>query len=163
MRQTNQAHSDRHRRSGRQALSNAWLAEEHMGIPWRWWVLFFGEEREALWSQILEYFSLLHYSFVWLRLVFSAGDVVGCGIDFHRNLVFYTLNGTFLGMCICAFLNLYATYTLTGHVIKKLGKGLGTVIPIYPSVGLRNKGETVRVNFGHELFDFDIENYVSQE
>jgi hypothetical protein len=29
--------------------------------------------------------------------IFSAVDVVGCGIDFSQNRAFYTKNGTFLG------------------------------------------------------------------
>lgn len=30
-------------------------------------------------------------------LLFVAGDIVGCGIDFSQNRAFYTKNGTFLG------------------------------------------------------------------
>ena len=33
---------------------------------------------------------------------------------------------------------------------------------IYPSVGLRHSGEAVRVNFGNEMFKFDIEDHVLQ-
>jgi hypothetical protein len=91
---------------------------------------------------------------------YLACDVVGCGIDFSQNRAFYTKNGTFLGTLpfpACAPLHL-PYIILSGNVFDKVGSS----IPIYPSVGLRHSGEAVRVNFGHEQFRFDIDDYVLQ-
>jgi len=41
--------------------------------------------------------------------------------------------------------------------------GIGRDIEIYPSVGLRHNGESIRVNFGHEPFKFDIDYHVQQQ
>ncbi|KAJ3827625.1 SPRY-domain-containing protein [Lentinula raphanica] len=73
---------------------------------------------------------------------FGLGDVVGCGIDFSTNRAFFTKNGTYLG-----------------SVFENVGK----YTPIHPAVGLQHVGESVKVNFGHEKFLFDIDYYVLQE
>ncbi|KAJ4499343.1 hypothetical protein C8R41DRAFT_915548 [Lentinula lateritia] len=73
---------------------------------------------------------------------FGLGDVVGCGIDFSTNQAFFTKNGTFLGIAF-----------------ENVGKG----IEIYPTVGLQHLGESVKVNFGHEDFQFGIDFYVQQQ
>ncbi|CAL1697238.1 unnamed protein product [Somion occarium] len=71
--------------------------------------------------------------------VFDSGDIIGCGVDFSQNRAFYTKNGTFLGMVF---------------------ENVGTDLEVYPSVGLRHTGESIRVNFGHEPFRFAIEDHV---
>ncbi|KIL70599.1 hypothetical protein M378DRAFT_183229 [Amanita muscaria Koide BX008] len=73
---------------------------------------------------------------------YSTNDVIGCGIDFTAHKAFFTKNGTLLGPVF---------------------DGIGKDIEIYPSVGLRHNGESVRVNFGHEPFRFDIEYHVQQQ
>ncbi|KAF9263120.1 SPRY-domain-containing protein [Marasmius fiardii PR-910] len=73
---------------------------------------------------------------------FGVGDVIGCGVDFTTNRAFYTKNGVNLG-----------------PVFENVGKG----IDLYPSVGLQHVGESVKVNFGHEPFRYDIEYYVQQQ
>ncbi|KAK7468487.1 hypothetical protein VKT23_002993 [Stygiomarasmius scandens] len=73
---------------------------------------------------------------------FGLDDVIGCGIDFTTHRAFYTKNGVFLGL-----------------VFENVGKG----IDLYPSVGLQHTGESIKVNFGHEPFKFDIEDYVSEQ
>ncbi|KAI0089737.1 hypothetical protein BDY19DRAFT_992708 [Irpex rosettiformis] len=70
---------------------------------------------------------------------FDTGDVIGCGIDFSQNRVFYTKNGAFLGM-----------------VFDNVGKG----VDIYPSIGLRQSTESIRVNFGHSPFKYAIDDHV---
>jgi Ran-binding protein 9/10 len=77
---------------------------------------------------------------------FTTGDIVGCCINFRKNIAFYTKNGVELDT---AFQNL--TFDTPG----KTGKG-----DFYPSVGLRTPGEHVRVNFGQKPFVFDIGGYV---
>ncbi|THU90771.1 SPRY-domain-containing protein [Dendrothele bispora CBS 962.96] len=73
---------------------------------------------------------------------FGLDDVIGCGIDFTTHRAFYTRNGVLLG-----------------PVFENVGKG----IDLYPSVGLQHTGESVRVNFGHEPFKFDIADHVAQQ
>ncbi|KAF8633962.1 hypothetical protein AX15_001142 [Amanita polypyramis BW_CC] len=73
---------------------------------------------------------------------YGTGDVIGCGIDFTTHKAFFTRNGTFLGPVF---------------------EGIGRDIETYPSVGLRHNGESIRVNFGHEPFKFDIEYHVQQQ
>jgi hypothetical protein len=70
---------------------------------------------------------------------FTAGDVIGCGIDFTVETLFYTHNGADLG----------SPSSTLGDAIDDL----------YPTVGLRSMGERVRANFGKEDFMFDIEHY----
>lgn len=73
---------------------------------------------------------------------FGAGDVIGCGIDFSQNRAFYTKNGALLG-----------------SVFDNIGKECD----IYPAVGLCHPGESVRANFGQDIFKFDIEDHVLQQ
>ncbi|KAI0638786.1 SPRY-domain-containing protein [Trametes polyzona] len=70
---------------------------------------------------------------------FDTGDVIGCGVDFSQNRVFYTKNGTFLGM-----------------VFENVGK----TTEIYPSIGMRQTNECIRANFGNAPFRFDIAEHV---
>ncbi|KAF8746254.1 hypothetical protein AX14_000052 [Amanita brunnescens Koide BX004] len=74
--------------------------------------------------------------------IYGTGDVIGCGIDFTTNKAFFTKNGNLLGSVF---------------------EGIGRDIEIYPSVGLRHNGESIRVNFGHEPFKFDIDYHVQQQ
>ncbi|ESK98176.1 ran-binding protein [Moniliophthora roreri MCA 2997] len=73
---------------------------------------------------------------------FGLGDIIGCGIDFSTYRAFYTKNGSPLG-----------------PVFENVGKG----IEIYPSVGLQLPNESVKVNFGHEPFRFDIDYHIQQQ
>ncbi|KAG8907592.1 hypothetical protein FRB99_003516 [Tulasnella sp. 403] len=70
---------------------------------------------------------------------FSTEDVVGCGIDFSIQRIFFTKNGTFLD-----------------HVFQPLPYG----VELYPFVGLRSSRESVQANFGQIPFRFDIETHV---
>lgn len=70
---------------------------------------------------------------------FTTADVVGCGVDFADGSAFFTKNGKFLGTAF---------------------KGIDPGKTLYPSVGLRTLGEKVTVNFGHEPFVYDIEQYI---
>lgn len=70
---------------------------------------------------------------------FTAGDIVGCAIDFPRRVAFYTINGELLD---AAF------------------KCLTFTEDIYPTVGTKSYGEHVRLNFGKEPFMFDITGYI---
>ncbi|KAG1409444.1 hypothetical protein G6F60_000662 [Rhizopus arrhizus] len=73
---------------------------------------------------------------------FTTADVVGCGVDFADGSAFFTKNGKFLGTAF---------------------KGIDPGKILYPSVGLRTLGEKVTVNFGHEPFVYDIEQYIKDQ
>ena len=79
---------------------------------------------------------------------FGCGDTVGCGLDYHRSCIFFTLNGEFLGDAF---------------------KGLGRLecadfhdFEWYPTVGIDTKC-LVQCNFGtDEAFQFDLERYIEK-
>lgn len=71
---------------------------------------------------------------------FSTGDVVGCGIHYGKQEVFFTKNGKFLGIAF-----------------KKV-KGI-----FYPAVGLHSPGEIVMANFSQKPFKFDLEGMISEQ
>lgn len=73
---------------------------------------------------------------------FTTGDVVGCGIQFAKQEIFFTKNGKYLGVAF-----------------RKV-KG----VLLFPTIGLHSPGETVLVNFGplvgQKFFKFDIEEMI---
>ncbi|KAF9229720.1 SPRY-domain-containing protein [Gyrodon lividus] len=73
---------------------------------------------------------------------FGVGDIIGCGIDFTQNKVFYTKNGTLLGT-----------------VFDDVGKDYD----IFPAVGLCYTNESIHANLGQEPFKYDIEDHVLQQ
>ena len=70
---------------------------------------------------------------------YFVGDIIGCGISFRNNNLFFTKNGLSLGT---AFQDVEGT--------------------LYPCVGLK-AGESIKCNFGSEDFRFDIEKYIRDE
>lgn len=79
--------------------------------------------------------------------VFGAGDTVGCGIDWRKRNVFYTLNGVFLGYH-SATASLLTESPLTGEKPRKW----------YPAVGLDSNCK-IQLNFGTAgiPFVFDLQ------
>ncbi|KAJ3106460.1 Ran-binding protein 9 [Phlyctochytrium planicorne] len=67
---------------------------------------------------------------------FGVGDVVGCGFYFVKGVIFFTLNGKYLGDAFTAEPD-----------------------PLFPSVGLHHPSEAVEVNFGDNRFVFDLLRY----
>lgn len=71
---------------------------------------------------------------------FTTNDIVGGGINFSTQEMFFTKNGKFLGTA------------------RKDVKG-----DLFPTVGLHSQNERVEVNFGQRPFLFDIEAVVQEE
>ena len=65
---------------------------------------------------------------------FKTNDVIGCGLELENNTVFFTKNGYLLGPAC--------------RLVDKLW---------YPTVGLNTKDAVVEINFGQELFVYDID------
>ena len=68
---------------------------------------------------------------------FGKDDVIGCGIDFQSNTVFFTKNGRSFG----------------------IAKRNWPRESWYPTIGLHSLNEKVKVNFGQEDFVFNISKY----
>jgi hypothetical protein len=64
------------------------------------------------------------------------GDVVGLGIIWETNEVFFTLNGEWMGV----------VWTALPPKVNKL----------YPSIGMRSRGACAKINFGAQPFQYDF-------
>ncbi|OLY85515.1 Ran-binding protein 10 [Smittium mucronatum] len=73
---------------------------------------------------------------------FTAGDIIGCGVNFVTQEIFFVKNGVFLGVAV---------------------KDLKFSNLLYPTAGLRTVGEKVLANFGQSPFVYDIESYVYEQ
>lgn len=72
---------------------------------------------------------------------FGQGDTIGCGIDYVKRGIFFTLNGAFLG------------YAWTGVDKKFLKKEL------FPTIGV-DANWPIQCNFGERPFEFDLTSVV---
>ncbi|VAI57865.1 unnamed protein product [Triticum turgidum subsp. durum] len=71
---------------------------------------------------------------------FTSGDIIGAGINYIEQLLFFTKNGSLIG------------------AFPKDIKG-----PLYPTIAVHSQGEELTVNFGKEQFCFDIEGYILEQ
>ncbi|CAA7057830.1 unnamed protein product [Microthlaspi erraticum] len=71
---------------------------------------------------------------------FTTSDTVGGGINYASEEIFFTKNGALVG------------------TIPKVFTG-----PLFPTVAVHSQNEEVTVNFGSEMFAFDIKNYEASE
>ncbi|RIB24121.1 concanavalin A-like lectin/glucanase domain-containing protein [Gigaspora rosea] len=67
---------------------------------------------------------------------YTTGDIIGCYLNFRNKIVFYTKNGINLGIAC----HLHSNF-----------KGI-----LYPCVGFRSQGGSVKVNFGKENFKYSV-------
>ncbi|KAL7333707.1 hypothetical protein PS15p_202572 [Mucor circinelloides] len=74
---------------------------------------------------------------------FEHGDVIGCGVNYFNDTVFFTKNGVSLG---CAFDSLDLSSQM-----------------LYPCIGLSTQGEKITANFGQAEFAFDIVQYIQDQ
>ena len=114
-------------------------------------------------SDLTSLVCLVAFVITWkvLRIV-SAGDVIGCGIDFDIHKAFYTKNGTFLGKS--PFISIRPLHLhiriYIGYAFQDIGKEGDE--PLFPSVGMRNKGERVRAYLGQDAYRYSLEDYPCQ-
>ena len=54
-------------------------------------------------------------------------------------------------------------YVLRGFTLGSVFENIGKDCELYPSVGLRHQNESIRINFGHDPFLYDIEDHVDQQ
>jgi hypothetical protein len=71
---------------------------------------------------------------------YGSHDIIGCGINYHKQVIFFTKNGKYLGI---AFKKISGIY--------------------YATVGLHSYGELIRINFGQSFFKFDVQNMIDEE
>ncbi|KAF7079099.1 hypothetical protein CFC21_083395 [Triticum aestivum] len=71
---------------------------------------------------------------------FTSGDIIGAGINYIEQLLFFTKNGSLIG------------------AFPKDIKG-----PLYPTIAVHSQDEELTVNFGKEQFCFDIEGYILEQ
>ncbi|KAI3644334.1 hypothetical protein MP228_010498 [Amoeboaphelidium protococcarum] len=95
---------------------------------------------------------------------FTTGDVIGCGVNFHSGDIFYTKNGSLIGV---AFRDFYRQLNLQSSSGSSARTSSVTItrqnLQLYPCVGLRTVGEIVESNFGQKPFRFDIIQYIKEE
>lgn len=77
--------------------------------------------------------------------VYSAGDTVGCLVNFRTNQVLFTRNGDELGIAF------------KDPIFKDTTKNF------YPAVGLKRPGDHIWANFGQVPFQFDIDGYMKKQ
>lgn len=78
--------------------------------------------------------------------VFGCGDIIGCGIDFSSNTIFYTKNGIAIGTAF-----------------KEVGESSSfDPTEYYPCMGFK-PSVRLKTNFGEEEFIYDINQYVQDK
>jgi len=71
---------------------------------------------------------------------FTTGDIIGCGVHYNRQEIFFTKNGKHLGVAF-----------------KKVKRE-----EFFPVVSLHSLDESISANFGLKPFKFDLEGMISE-
>eukprot|EP01126_Amoeba_proteus_P003999 TRINITY_DN11360_c0_g1_i11.p1 TRINITY_DN11360_c0_g1~~TRINITY_DN11360_c0_g1_i11.p1 ORF type:complete len:1040 (-),score=219.24 TRINITY_DN11360_c0_g1_i11:222-3341(-) len=108
-------------------VSNAYSMEKHPGWG-KWSYAYHGDDGKA--------FHNCGGGNAWGQM-YSSGDVIGCGINYSTEEIFFSKNGKLVGVAF---------------------RGVKTDIPLFPMVGL-NMNVCVEINFGgkHKKFKFNFE------
>jgi hypothetical protein len=70
--------------------------------------------------------------------IYTTGDVVGCCINFINKIVFFTKNGEF---------------------IKNVAFECEDEYELFPAIGMRNKKQSIQINFGEKSFYYNFKKY----
>ena len=89
---------------------------------------------------------------------FSAGDIIGCGVNFRTGAAFFTKNGDHLGLYRQCYRSIEFSIYKFGALTQYTGTAFREIKgKLFPSVGMKKSGEHIRVNFGQSPFVFDID------
>lgn len=89
---------------------------------------------------------------------FTTGDIVGCGVNFAKKLIFFTTNGQYIGMADVS--GIACVVNLGWHVGEKAYPLDKSSEALYAGFGMKSPGESGSANFGFSSFAFDIEGYI---
>lgn len=99
-------------------------------------------------------------------LLTAVSDIVGCGVDFVARTAFFTKNGKSEGkspssLCRTSAEQIiqpdFRSYLCLGRIFTVDGDDL------FPMVGMKSSGDSIRANFGHAPFKYDITAYVREQ
>lgn len=88
------------------------------------------------------------------KYTYGEGDTVGFGMDYDRNIVFFTKNGECPGMC------LPLNFSWEGKLCDLPHSEINQTC--YPILGVASTESTFKVNFGEEAFKFNIKSYMNE-
>ena len=93
---------------------------------------------------------------------FIAGDVVGCGVNYYDQSVFFTRNGQHLGVAFTLQPSEWSK--VDGKECRDpMAAPIDERLDFYAAVSLHSKDEQVKLNFCQRPFVFDLESFQASE